>query len=301
MRITLIGCGALGSLIGCRLAKAGHDIQVFQRPGATLDRIRTRGIEICDGKTVSSFPVKAEKDPSLLNQANLLIVTVKSFSTDAITSNLLDLLSPEGLVLTVQNGLGNGEKLAAAVGADRVSAGCCTYGAYRDDDGLAHLGGEGDIRFGPMKPGINWQPIEKALSGAGLSVSVVKNSRPEIWSKLMVNAAINPVSALIRQENGHILSCKETESLSRSLTEEACSVAESVEIPLNEEQMWLKVRKIIQLTAKNRSSMLQDILAGRPTEIDAISGEIIRLGHENGLCLPVTETVYSLVKGLEKN
>lgn len=298
MRITVVGCGAIGTLLASKLASAGHSIQVFQRSGATLDRIRSVGVALWDDEG-SSFHVRAEDDPSKLDRSDVVIVTVKAFSSDDVASALPELLLPDGAALTVQNGLGNGDKLSGVLGAVNVAVGSCTYGAYRDDRGAVHLGGLGEIVFGPVEPGRDWRPLEDALRRSGLSAWMVYDPAPVLWGKLVVNAAINPIAALIRRENGCILSSEGLADLSRSLAMEACSVARSVGVPMDSHVMWDRVRAVIRSTSKNSCSMLQDVLAGRPTEIDAISGEILRLGRIAGIPLPATETVYRLVKGLE--
>lgn len=299
MTITLVGCGALGGLIGARLAQAGHALQILQRPGATLKRLRAQGLELNDGGTIRTYPVRAEADPARLDQASLVIVTVKSYVTAAIAPLLPDLLDDDGLVLTLQNGLGNAEQMACFLGSDRVAAAACTYGAYRDEEGLVHVGGEGEIRFGPMRPEREWNVIEDLLTRSGLQARFVYDPRPDLWAKLIVNAAINPVSALVRRENGHILACADISRLSKSLAMEACRVARAEGMPFGEGEMWPKVRLVIQATANNRSSMYQDILAGRPTEIEAISGEVLRRGRAFDLTLPATATVRALIRGLE--
>jgi 2-dehydropantoate 2-reductase len=299
MRITLLGCGALGGLVGARLARSGNEIQILQRPGSTLKRLRAQGLALDDAGTVRTWPVRAEADPSQLEPARLVLVTVKSYVTADVAPLLTDLLDDDGLVLTLQNGLGNAEQLACIVGTERVAAASCTYGAYRDGEGMVHVGGEGEIRFGPMRPGKDWTVIEELLNGSGLKATFVYDPRPDLWSKLVANAAINPVSALIRRENGHILACAETSRLAKTLTMEACRVARAEGMPFGEGEMWPKVRLIIQGTSHNKSSMLQDILAGRPTEIEAISGEVLRRGRAFDLILPATATVRALIRGLE--
>ena len=299
MRITLVGCGALGGLVGARLARSGNEIQVLQRPGATLKRLRTRGLELDDSGTVRAYPVRAEADPRSHEPPSLVVVTHKTYLTADEAPLLSDLLDDDGVALTLQNGLGNAEQMTAFLGSERVGAAACTYGAYRDAEGLVHVGGEGEIRFGPMRPGREWTLVEDLLTGSGFRARLVYDPRPDLWSKLVVNAAINPVSALVRRENGHILACAETSRLAKTLAMEACRVARAEGMPFGEGEMWPQVRLIIQATAANRSSMLQDILAGRPTEIEAISGEILRRGRAFDLPLPATSTVRALIRGLE--
>jgi 2-dehydropantoate 2-reductase len=299
VRVTIVGCGALGGLVGTRLARSGNEIQILQRPGSTLKRLRSRGLELDDGGTVQAFAAKAEADPSRLGKAPLVIVAVKSYATADVAPLLKDLLEEDGLVLTLQNGLGNAEQMASFIGTDRVGAASCTYGAYRDAEGLVHAGGEGEIRFGPMRLGREWKAVEELLAGSGLQARHVCDPRPDLWAKLVVNAAINPVSALTRRENGHILACTDTARLAKTLTLEACRVARAEGMPFGEGTMWPQVRLVIQATSGNRSSMLQDVLAGRPTEIEAISGEILRRGRAFHLRLPATATVRALIRGLE--
>lgn len=300
MTVTIAGCGALGSLLAARLLEGGERVQVFQRPGAHLEALRARGITVeadRGGVDHSCRPAAASWDTRDLAPSRLVIVLVKSYSTGELRP-VRDLLTPDGVVLTLQNGLGNAETLAGLFGEERVAVGVATYGAYRTAPGTIHWGGDGFIILGPWKQGLDFAWIGDRLRAAGLNVSYEEDPRPAVWKKLAINAMVNTCAALTRMGNGRLLESPPALALMRHLGAEAVAAAGRAGVSLDFEELWALHLENLKRTAANRPSMLQDVEAGRQTETDAISGGVLRYagGEED---FPYTRAVHALLKAVD--
>lgn len=299
MKVTVLGCGALGSLMAFRLSRAGTDVQVCQRPGPQLDALESGGVVFLDqdGKEERA---RCRVAPSLsqLDKADVTLVMVKSYQTEEAALKLSGHLTPSGIALTLQNGLGNAETLASVLGEEKIAAGTCTYGAHRVGPARVAWGGDGLIRLGPWKKGVDIDFVAELLERSGLQTKLEENPRRALWEKVILNAAVNTVSALTRLENGVMLGNPETLGLIDGIVREGVEAASLSGFELGNESMRALVMLVLEKTAKNRTSMLQDVENGRRTEIDAIVGTLVEAGRKNGVSLPRLETVYALVKSL---
>lgn len=238
-------------------------------------------------------------DPSGCPPAELLVILVKSWQNADIAGNLPGLLKADGFVLTLQNGLGNVEVLRDHAPEGRLLAGSITYGAYRPGPGAVSSGGDGLIRFAPVTPGADARGVLGLFREAGFSVELDEEPWRAIWGKVIVNAGINPVAALTRYSNAQTLASPFARKVVESLCREAVSVANASGLDFDPDEEWAGLLEVLRLTAGTKPSMLQDIEAGNRTEIEAISGEIMRRGAAAGLETPFTTTLYNLVKALE--
>jgi 2-dehydropantoate 2-reductase len=300
MIVTMAGCGALGSLIAARLIEGGLQVQAFQRGGAQLRALRNSGITIEADRsgTMRSFQlVAASDDPADLVPSRLIIVLVKSYSTEQVYP-VKDILERDGVVLSLQNGLGNAEKLARLFGEAQVAAGVATYGAYRLSPGVIHWGGDGWIQWGPWKRGVDMAWVGELLTAAGLNATYVEDSRPAIWRKLAINAMVNTTAALTGMKNADLLASPMALQMMRKLGQETVTAAIRAGVQLDFEDLWTMHLENLERTAANKPSMLQDVEAGRQTEIDAISGGV--LGYAlNDQEFPYTRSVYALLKAID--
>ena len=184
MVVTIAGCGALGCLLGARLIEAGVAVQAFQRAGPHQEALVRQGISVerDDGTRVYRL-ARVSHRQSDLQPARLVIVLVKAYQThDLVVAN--ELLSADGVVLTLQNGLGNAETLASLVGESRVAAGIATYGAHRIAPGVIRWGGDGYIMVGPWKQGVDLSWTVELLNQATLNATYVPDPREALWKKL---------------------------------------------------------------------------------------------------------------------
>lgn len=300
MKVVVVGCGALGSLLAFKMIKAGIALTVLQRDGVQYEALKAGGILFVDSEGKKErVPCEVVKTLDGLEMAELAIVTVKAYQTEAAAWALRGHLAEDGVALTLQNGLGNAEILAGTFGAERVAAGTCTYGVHRRGPGEIAWGGDGMVRLGPWKAGRDLSPVEALLKKAGIDVRLESDPRRALWEKVILNAAVNPVSALTRLKNGILLESPVARALVFQLVEEGVQAARSAGETVETESMQGLVRSVLEKTAENRTSMLQDIENGRKTEADAILGKLVEIAREKGKELVRTQTVHALIKAIE--
>jgi 2-dehydropantoate 2-reductase len=293
--ILLLGTGALATLFAARLSAAGVEVTMLGSWEAGLAALRLHGARL---EGMGAFPVRATDDPQNCTGAKYALVLVKAWQTERAARQLAECLTEDGLAVTLQNGLGNDEILVTTLGRSRVARGVTTVGATLVEPGLVRPGGEGTISLEahPRLP-----PLEAMLRRAGFDVQVVEDARSLVWGKLVISAAINPLTALLRVPNGKLLEMPSARALMGELAREAASVARALGVTLPFESPASAVEEVAYRTAENRSSTLQDTLRGAPTEIDAICGAIARKGEEAGAPAPVNRTMWHLVRALQEN
>jgi 2-dehydropantoate 2-reductase len=208
---------------------------------------------------------------------------------------LAQCLADDGLAITLQNGLGNYETLTQRLGLSRVVLGTTTTGATLLGPGLARAGGEGIISIQRHQA---VGPIDEALASAGFQTQIVQDAKSLVWGKLVINAAINPLTAILRVQNGELLERTPARDLMRALATEAAQVALVEKITLPFSDAVSTVEDVARKTAQNHSSMLQDVLRNAPTEIDAINGAVVQTAQKHNLETPVNWVCWKLVKAL---
>ncbi len=294
--ILIIGTGALSTLFAARLAASGVPVTMLGTWKDGIASLQNNGARLqrADGSEIN-VPVRATDDPEACKGARLALVLVKAWQTERVALRLQQCLADDGLAVTLQNGLGNREILARALGAERVALGVTTTGATLLGPGLARSGGEGLVSI-ETHPCL--EPLESMLNGAGFRVEVIRDAQALIWGKLVINTAINPLTALLRIPNGALLEHATTRLMMAALARETARVAgaQNVHLPFAD-PVWA-VEEVARRTAANRSSMFQDVKRGAPTEIDAICGAVVRAGRENGVRAPVNWTMWRSVRAL---
>lgn len=292
--ILIAGTGALATLFAARLSAAGHPVCMLGSWESGLRALRENGARLVDAEGVErAFPVKATGDPTDCRGARYALVLVKSWQTERVAAQLADCLAEDGLALTLQNGMGNRELLQRALGKSRAALGVTTTGATLLGPGLVRAGGEGVIS---MEAHPRLGPLEAALREAGFNVQVVNDADALVWGKLVINAAINPLTALLRVPNGELLHRPSAHLLMRVLAQEAEAVAKAQGIHLPFEDAVRAAEDVARKTAKNHSSMFQDMRRGAPTEIDAICGAITMAGEKLGVSTPVNRVCWHLTR-----
>ncbi len=298
MNILIIGTGALASLFAARLTQAGHDVTMLGTWKEGLDALRKDGVRLVDSKgNEQQFKVHATDDPRACLGSKHAIVLVKAWQTERAAQQLAECLADDGLALTLQNGLGNYETLTQSLSLNRVALGSTTTGATLLGAGSVRAGGEGIIA---IRRNQALGPIETALKSAKFNVHIVDDAQSLIWGKLVVNAAINPLTALLKVTNGELLERPSARVLLGALATEAANVANAENIDLPFDDPVTAVEEVARKTAANHSSMLQDVLRGAPTEIDAICGAIVRTAEKHHIGAPANWTCWQLVQALTK-
>jgi len=294
--ILIVGTGALASLFAARLTQAGNNITMLGTWQQGLDALNRDGVRFVDSSgNETRYPVRATDDPRECAGAKYAVVLVKAWQTERVAGQLRECLANDGLALTLQNGLGNRETLIQSLGLPRVALGSTTTGATLLGPGLVKAGGEGIIS---LERNQALDPMEDALSSAGFNIQVVDDAQSLIWGKLVVNAAINPLTALLRVKNGDLLERSSARELMKVLAVETAIVAraEMIDLPFNDPVSTAE--EVARKTAANTSSMLQDVLRGAPTEIDAICGAVVKTAGKHGIETPANRVCWQLVKAL---
>ncbi len=304
MRVAIAGCGALGSVIAFHLLGSGYpglELELIQRPGEHFDAISKKGLKIHlpDGGT-KTLPIPVSPGGTGRGSFDLVIVLVKSGDTGRVAPMIEKELAPMGVALTLQNGLGNAEELARMLGASRVAAGVTTFGGYRKAPGEVVVAGEGTVIFGPWEKGMDLGKIRDLFLSADLNPQLVEDPREAICRKLVLNAAINPLAAIVRQNNGAIIGNPDLAAVMDLLIGEAVEAMALKGVLIDLEEIRETIMETLKKTSSNRASMLQDIEAGRRTEIDNINGQILAAAETHGIDLPCTRVITHLVKGLER-
>jgi 2-dehydropantoate 2-reductase len=296
LQILIVGTGALATLFAWRLRRAGHEPVMLGTWQPGIAALRDTGVRLVDGRaSEQALRLWVLEHPDEVRGVQQAIVLVKSWQTERAAGQLKQCLAPDGLAVTLQNGLGNYEILEEALGRERVALGSTTTGATLLGPGLVKAAGEGTVSI-QTHPRLG--PLEAALRSSGFHVEVVQNAKSLVWSKLVINSAINPLTALLRVPNGELLKRPAARSLMRSLAEETAAVARAEHVDLHIDDPAGFAEDVARKTAANYSSMLQDIRRGAPTEIGAICGAITRAGQRAGIPTPVNEVCWRLVQAL---
>jgi 2-dehydropantoate 2-reductase len=294
--ILIVGTGALATLFAARLAQAGNQITMLGSWKAGLDALRKDGVRLVDVNEIEhQFEVQATDDPRECSGTKHALVLVKSWQTERVAGQLKECLPEDGLAITLQNGLGNRETLAQSLSMRRVALGTTTTGATLLGPGLVRAGGEGVISLERHQA---LDPVEAALKSANFSVNIVEDAQSLIWGKLVINTAINPLTALLRVPNGKLLENPSAREMMGALASETAQVADAEKIHLPFSDPIAAAEEVARKTAENHSSMLQDVLRGAPTEIDAICGAVVKVAQKHNIRTPANWACWKLVRAL---
>ena len=300
MRIVVLGAGAMGSWIGAALQHAGHDVTlVARREHAAI--VASEGLLVTWKSQLAVRP-KVVLRASDAPVPELLILSVKAYDTQRARADAAPILGAQTSVLSLQNGLGNVERIAEAVDARRVFAAVTTHGVTFVEPGHVEHAGTGYFRVGsPSGETARARVLAETFLKAGVEAEATESIVGEIWAKVAVNAAINPLTAITGLRNGSLLAVPALRELMQRVVEEVVDVAHAERAPLPDDDLLARARRVAELTAANKSSMLQDVERGRPTEIDAICGEVVQRGVRHGIDTPVNLALRALVKGVEES
>ncbi len=302
MKITIIGSGAMGTLVGSMLASSGQDVMLIDIRQDQVDTINSKGLCIEADGNILTVDIKASTNILDGQNADLVIILVKSPQTRKAAAAARKCLNEKGRVLTLQNGMGNADMISQIIDPHKVIAGTTSHGATVLGPGLTRHAGSGPTTIGNWLPNNNksLEKIKHCFCNAGMETRIEGNIHRVIWEKLIINIGINAITALTGIKNGKILDFPPTGDLVRAAVKEASDVAlaHGVALPDN---IVDSVFTAARATSPNRSSMGQDVDAKRPTEIDAINGAILCLAKEKDIQVPVNQTLTALINILQKN
>jgi len=299
MGLLVAGTGALACLFAARLVSSGNNVTMLGSWPEGLTALRMHGVRLLEmnGNT-HHYPVEVLDASGHHEKYRQALVLVKSWQTERVARQLERCLTTDGIALTLQNGLGNYETLLGVLGQERVALGITTLGARMLEPGYVQHTGEGKVIIGSH---LHLNKFGELLRASGFQVEMITDPKSLLWGKLVINAAINPLTALLRVANGELLSRPAARELLGEAASEAALVAAEQGIQLPYGDPVEAVEEVARNTASNISSMLQDVLRGTPTEIEAINGAIIRAGERLGIPTPVNKMLWLLVRGLDQH
>ncbi|UCD84747.1 MAG: 2-dehydropantoate 2-reductase [Deltaproteobacteria bacterium] len=303
MKIAIVGPGAMGSLFAYFLADSGHEIWLIDHRPERVEKIKKEGIRIEGVSGEHHLRPRITADPKEAGIVELIIVCVKAYDTGEAIKGSFSLVGKATTVLSLQNGKGNLEIISAVVGEDRVIGGTTAQGATVLGEGHIRHAGLGETIIGSSS-----EPVSKSLdtvvdlfNRSGVEASKTDDLEGLIWGKLLINVGINALTALTRLKNGQLLDYPGTRRLMAEAVGEGVKVVEAKGIRLSYPDAVDKVESVARATAGNISSMLQDVLKKKRTEVDYINGAIVSEGQKLGIETPVNQSLTYLVKTLEES
>jgi 2-dehydropantoate 2-reductase len=305
VRISILGLGAMGSVVASCLASTEHELHLHVRG--------ERGAhQMIEGIQVSGFCSKShaaerfqfsceelEFPEELIGGSDLVIIACKSYAVPSLLPLAQTVLKGNGVAFAMSNGLGHHERLARELGHHRVLAATTTHGAYRQEDGAVVWAGQGVVNlattpFGPTAETLS--KVELVLNEGGLSPMICTDAASMVWEKVLLNVCINPLAALGGLRNGELLG-PELFGVCMMVYREAAKVAQLERVTVPDEPAFEKrLREVLEHTQDNNCSMLQDLKTGRTTEIDALNQAVVMLAEEHGVPVPLNQLLSTLIQ-----
>lgn len=299
MKIGIIGAGAMGSLYGAKLSAIDeNEVFLIDISKDQIDAVNQNGLEMEeDGQTIRYNRLAGVTDAKDAGICDLVIIFVKSTLTKIAVEGNRAVFGSDTTVVTLQNGLGNIERITEVLGGGDILAGTTAHGASQLAPGKIRHAGKGKTIIGELAKTGSEKPeqIRALFERAGLETEVSDNVEGLIWDKLLVNTGINALAGLTGVCNGELLEHEELTAILEDAVREGECIAKAKGISLNFNDAVAHTKEVCEATAANRCSMLQDLSNHRKTEIDTINGAIVREGARLGITAPVNETLTRLV------
>ncbi|RKF23162.1 2-dehydropantoate 2-reductase [Altericroceibacterium spongiae] len=296
--VTILGAGAMGCLYGAALHRAGWNVLLVDVNKEHIDAINANGLEVDTRSGIEMLPLRAVQPTDVDGIADLVVIFTKTFQTDAALKGIAHHIGPETFILSLQNGLGNDETIARYILQDKVLVGVSMLPSDMLGPGRIRSHGEGRSKFYPaFSTDTTFAgKVAEALTKGGLPAELDTDIAAAIWSKAIFNAAMNPLCTLTRRTPGFLGEHEESRAIIRDVVLEGVATANANGVLIEPEP----ILELTELSARDHAdhepSMLQDIKAGRRTEVDAIDGAIVRAARKTGLTAPATEFLWRMVK-----
>ncbi len=306
MNIVIVGGGAIGRLFGAFLARGGHDLTLVDVDSEAVEAFKTKGVGLmANGEEnqdeVILYPVQSYASGESIETCDLVLLLVKSQATLSAVKNIAHLISSSCPLLCIQTGLGNLEIIKNVIPEENVILGITFLSGTALGNNRVRQGGEGKTYIGELDGSYSarLERICQVFTHCGIISQMVRRIEGRLWCKVIVYSAINPVSTLLKIPNGCLKSKMESMTLMKRLLDEGKAVAQACSVELVYPDLYELLFDACEKSANNLSSMLQDILNERPTEIDAQNGAICRYADEQGITVPTHQTMVELIKLLE--
>ncbi len=294
LQIAVVGAGAVGCYFGGMLARAGHGVTLIARP-AHVQAIETSGLRMETTSFDEQVRVRASTQISAVKDAQFVLLCVKSTDTEAAAAQALPHLAPDAVLLSLQNGVDNAERLRRLL-PDRLVASAVVYVAT-EMLGPGHLKhrGRGEL---VMEAFAGSHAVTQALVEAGVPTEVSDNVRGALWLKLIINCAYNAISAIAQLPYGKTAAADGVQDVMRDVVDECLAVAKAEGVAMAG-NVDAAIRLIVETMPEQFSSTAQDLSRGRRSEIDHLNGLIVRRGAALGIATPANRVLWSLVKLIE--
>jgi 2-dehydropantoate 2-reductase len=299
LKIAVVGAGAMGSVYAAILGSAENDVWAVDTWVEHIEAIRTRGLTVEGASGDRTVRIHATSEPAEVGVCDLVVIATKAFDVEAAARAAESIVGPDTVVLPIQNGLGSADRIAAILGEERVAIGVAGgFGASIVGPGRVHHNGWELLRLGerhgPATDRI--RRIARVWEEAGFRVRAYDDVDQLVWEKLICNVCFSGTCAILERPISGVLDDRNAWRVASSCATEAYEVARARGIKLDFDDPVAYVRAFGERIPCARPSMLLDLIAGRPTEIDAINGAIPPEARRIGLTAPVNETVTALVK-----
>lgn len=298
--VIIVGAGAMGCLFAARLGESGASVTLVDVAKDRLDQLNRLGITLTDDQGTRNVPVNAALAGDIMNPPDLVMVFTKGMHTAAAVNSIAHLAHGKPVVVTLQNGIGNAEILAATFGAGRTVMGTAHLPADLVPPCGVVTGGFGHVHLGGFQPGENQlaNKVGELLNNAGFDTAVTADAAAAMWTKVAFNAALNSLGMICERDNAGVNNPPGLR-IADAVVAETVAVARSKNIDLDEAAIRSTVRAALSEHGEHKASMLQDRLAGRQTEVEMITGAVAREGLEQGVPTPVCSTLADLIRIIE--
>jgi len=293
MRVAVMGAGAVGCYYGGMLARAGHEVTLIARQ-PHVEAIRRDGLIMDTLSFKESVALQASTEAHAVRGAQLVLFCVKSSDTEAAGAAIAPHLDADALVLSLQNGVDNAQRLQALL-RQRVVPAVVYVATEMAGPGRVKHNGRGDLVLGPAA---RRDDVLQAFAEAGVAVQISENVIGALWAKLIVNCAYNALSAIAMLPYGQLVQGQGIRDVMHGAVQECLAVAKALGVTLPGD-MWQSVQDIALAMPQQSSSTAQDLARGRRTEIDHLNGYVVRQGAAHGVATPVNRTLWALVKLIE--
>jgi 2-dehydropantoate 2-reductase len=302
IRISILGAGAMGSLFGGLLAEAGHKVELLDVNPAQIAAVREHGLLVRNDAGERRLALSILRPEEARTQPDWLIVFTKAMHTQGALESARHLIGPQTRLLSLQNGLGNAEKLMAFADASRIAIGMTTVPADLVAPGEVHSHGPSKTRVvmvdGRDDDGL--AALVTALNAAGLPCAVDPEAIVAIWEKVAFNVALNSLCAVTQRTVGALGNATDGRALAHAVAHEVLAVAQAEGLAVSPERAHATIDHALDHHGGHKPSMLQDLLARRRTEIETLNGAVVRAAERHGIAAPRTEALYALVKMAEE-
>lgn len=309
MKITVYGVGAVGGVFAARLALVGHDISLIAREPFVKTVIAQGGLQFVseDNQSFQITDLAAYTHLNEMIPLKLVLVTTKAYDNLGASREISHFASPETRVLLIQNGVGNSQEFAQHFPSSRVYRAITTIGAQVHEPGFILEKATGSLALGKETSPLDSEEdvpflelLRELFTTAQISTKIAPDIQAVIWRKTLINAALNPVCAILGVKNGCLLDGASLEHFFEAVLLEGLKVLESSGIVFSCQEVIVSAKSVVQKTAENQCSMLQDLMKGKKTEIDYLNFQFVKLANQMGVEAPLNEQLYSLMKQIEK-